>query len=135
MPLSITKVTGLLGSGEGVTTIIDNVPRGTSPCVDNNAIDINNTAQACWQLGNFTLQGQALDTVTVSTTWVPCPAARFGSRRSSLEMVHWTISFASQTAPYPFARVSTPKGGEAAQRGARQRSEPREPGWPRRAQP
>jgi len=29
------------------------------------------------------------------------PAARPSSRRSSLEMVHWTISFASQTAPHP----------------------------------
>ena len=29
------------------------------------------------------------------------PAARFSSRRSSLEMVHWAISFAPQTAPYP----------------------------------
>jgi len=35
---------------------------------------------------------------------VVCPAARMGSRRSSLEMVHWTISFALRaTAPHPTA--------------------------------
>jgi len=34
---------------------------------------------------------------------VVCPAARLCSRRSSLEMVHRTISFALRTAPHPTA--------------------------------